>query len=85
MPLNLKTTCAPNPRSQPLVDGDVVAKDIEFDWNLQPVPMLVRNNSAFDDLELSEMSISDLIRATAWASTMTAGTLMVSLIALPLL
>ena len=33
----------------------------------------------------SEMSISDLIRATADASTMTAGTLMASLIALPLL
>ena len=35
--------------------------------------------------ERSEMSISDLIRATALASAMTAGTLTVSLIALPLL
>jgi 4,5-dihydroxyphthalate decarboxylase len=61
MALRLKTTCAPNPRIQPLVDGEVPVKDIEFDWNLQPVPMLFRNNIDFDDLELSEMSISETL------------------------
>ncbi len=57
--LRLKTTCAPNPRIQPIADGDVKIDGIEFDWNLQPVPMLFRNNIANDDFELSEMSISE--------------------------
>ena len=65
-----KTTCAPNPRIQPLVDGDVKADGIEFDWNLTPVPMLFRNNIALDDPELSEMSISETMltvdRKEAW-------------------
>ena len=61
MTLRLRATCAPNPRIQPLVDGDVEIKDIEFDWNLQPVPMLFRNNIANDDLEFSEMSISETL------------------------
>jgi 4,5-dihydroxyphthalate decarboxylase len=61
--LRLKTTCAPNPRIQPLVDGAVRAEGVEFDWQLQPVPMLFRNNIADDDLELSEMSISETLLA----------------------
>jgi 4,5-dihydroxyphthalate decarboxylase len=61
MSLSLKTTCAPNPRIQPLVDREVQVDGVEFDWNLQPVPMLFRNNIANDDLELSEMSISETL------------------------
>ena len=61
MALRLKTTCAPNPRIQPLVDGKVSLADVEFDWQLQPVPMLFRNNIANDALELSEMSISETL------------------------
>jgi len=61
--LRLKTTCAPNPRIQALVDGAVRAVGVEFDWQLQPVPMLFRNNIADDDLELSEMSISETLLA----------------------
>jgi 4,5-dihydroxyphthalate decarboxylase len=57
--LRLKTTCAPNPRIQPLVDGEVRVEGIEFDWDLKPVPMLFRNNIALDNPELSEMSISE--------------------------
>jgi 4,5-dihydroxyphthalate decarboxylase len=57
--LNLKTTCAPNPRITPIANGEVKVDGIEFDWNLTPVPMLFRNNIAFDNLELSEMSISE--------------------------
>lgn len=63
MTLRLKTTCAPNPRIQPLVDGQVRAEGVEFDWNLRPVPMLFRNNIAHDDFELSEMSISETLLA----------------------
>jgi 4,5-dihydroxyphthalate decarboxylase len=59
MTLRLKTTCAPNPRIQPLADGEIKVEGIEFDWDLKPVPMLFRNNIAFDDPELSEMSISE--------------------------
>jgi 4,5-dihydroxyphthalate decarboxylase len=59
--LRLKTTCAPNPRIDPIVEGAVEPRDIEFDWNLRPVPMLFRNNIANDDLELSEMSISETL------------------------
>ena len=61
MTLRLKTTCAPNPRITPLVEGAVKPAGIEFDWNLQPVPMLFCNNIKYDDLELSEMSISETI------------------------
>ena len=61
MTLRLKTTCAPNPRIQPLVDGVVRVDGVEFDWDLRPVPMLFRNNIADDDLELSEMSISETL------------------------
>jgi 4,5-dihydroxyphthalate decarboxylase len=61
MSLRLKTTCAPNPRIQPLVDREVRVESVEFDWNLQPVPMLFRNNIANDDLEFSEMSISETL------------------------
>src|SRR5918996_3453911 len=61
MSLRLKTTCAPNPRIQPLVDREVKVDGVEFDWNLQPVPMLFRNNIANDDLEFSEMSISETL------------------------
>jgi 4,5-dihydroxyphthalate decarboxylase len=61
--MKLKTTCAPNPRIRPLVDGSVQVAGVEFDWNLQPVPMLFRNNIANDDLELSEMSISETLLA----------------------
>lgn len=61
MTLRLKTTCAPNPRIQPLVDGQVTVDGVEFDWNQQPVPMLFRNNIANDDLEFSEMSISETL------------------------
>jgi 4,5-dihydroxyphthalate decarboxylase len=63
MTLRLKTTCAPNPRIQPLVDGSVMVEGVEFDWRLQPVPMLFRNNIANDDIELSEMSISETLLA----------------------
>ena len=63
MPLRLRTTCAPNPRIQPLVDGEVQVAGVEFDWNLQPVPLLFRNNIANDDFELSEMSISETLLA----------------------
>jgi 4,5-dihydroxyphthalate decarboxylase len=59
--LRLKTTCAPNPRIDPLVEGVVKPAGIEFDWNLRPVPMLFRNNIAHDDFELSEMSISETL------------------------
>ena len=59
--MKLKTTCAPNPRIQPLVDGAVQVPGVEFEWNLQPVPMLFRNNIANDDFELSEMSISETL------------------------
>jgi 4,5-dihydroxyphthalate decarboxylase len=61
MSLRLKTTCAPNPRIQPLVDREVQVDGVEFDWNLQPVPMLFRNNIANNDLEFSEMSISETL------------------------
>jgi 4,5-dihydroxyphthalate decarboxylase len=61
MPLQLKTTCAPNPRIQPLVDGEVEVPNVRFDWNLQPVPLLFRNNIANDDMEFSEMSISETL------------------------
>jgi 4,5-dihydroxyphthalate decarboxylase len=61
MSLSLKTACAPNPRIQPLVDREVQVDGVEFNWNLQPVPMLFRNNIANDDLELSEMSISETL------------------------
>ena len=57
--LKLKTTCAPNPRITPIANGEVKVEGIEFDWNLTPVPMLFRNNIAFDNPELSEMSISE--------------------------
>ena len=40
MPLRLKTTCAPNPRIAPLVEGLVTVPNVEFDWDLKPVPML---------------------------------------------
>jgi 4,5-dihydroxyphthalate decarboxylase len=59
--MKLKVTCAPNPRLQPLVDGEVRVEGVEFDWHLQPVPMLFRNNIALDDFELSEMSISETL------------------------
>ncbi|HLF76351.1 MAG TPA: hypothetical protein VJB57_02575 [Dehalococcoidia bacterium] len=61
MTLRLKTTCAPNPRIEALVSGEVKAAGIEFDWNLQPVPMLFCNNIRLDDLEFSEMSISETL------------------------
>lgn len=61
MALRLKTTCAPNPRIRPLVDGDVAVEGVEFDWRLQPVPLLFRDNIAKDELELSEMSISETL------------------------
>ena len=57
--LRLKTTCAPNPRITPIANGEVKVEGIEFEWDLKPVPMLFRNNIAFDDPELSEMSISE--------------------------
>ena len=70
MTLRLKTTCAPNPRIQPLAAGDVTVDGIEFDWDLKPVPMLFRNNIALDNPELSEMSISETMltidRKEAW-------------------
>ena len=52
MPLRLKTTCAPNPRIDPLVEGLVTVPNVEFDWDLKPVPMLFLNNIKFDNLEL---------------------------------
>jgi 4,5-dihydroxyphthalate decarboxylase len=61
MTLRLKTTCAPNLRIAPLVDGEVSVDGVEFDWQLQPVPMLFRNNIANDGVELSEMSISETL------------------------
>jgi 4,5-dihydroxyphthalate decarboxylase len=61
MTLRLKTTCAPNPRLQPLVDGEVTVDGIEFNWQLQPVPLLFRDNIANDGVELSEMSISETL------------------------
>jgi 4,5-dihydroxyphthalate decarboxylase len=61
--LRLKTTCAPNPRIDALVSGEVRPDGIEFDWHLQPVPMLFCNNIRFDDLEFSEMSISETLLA----------------------
>jgi 4,5-dihydroxyphthalate decarboxylase len=57
--LKLKTTCAPNPRITPIANGEVKVDGVEFEWDLKPVPMLFRNNIAFDDPELSEMSISE--------------------------
>jgi 4,5-dihydroxyphthalate decarboxylase len=59
MALRLKTTCAPNPRIEPLVEGVVKPAGIEFDWALQPVPPLFQNNVAKDGLEFSEMSMSE--------------------------
>jgi 4,5-dihydroxyphthalate decarboxylase len=59
--MKLKVTCAPNVRLRPLVDGEVQVPGIEFDWRLQPVPLLFRDNIANDGLELSEMSISETL------------------------
>jgi 4,5-dihydroxyphthalate decarboxylase len=61
MPLRLKTTCAPNPRIDPLVEGLVTVPNVEFDWDLKPVPMLFLNNIKLDNLELSEMSMSETL------------------------
>jgi 4,5-dihydroxyphthalate decarboxylase len=63
MPLRLKMTCAPNPRIAPLVEGAVTVPNVEFDWDLKPVPMLFLNNIKYDNFELSEMSISETLLA----------------------
>jgi 4,5-dihydroxyphthalate decarboxylase len=59
--MKLKVTCAPNVRLRPLVDGELQVPGLEFDWRLQPVPLLFRDNIANDGLELSEMSISETL------------------------
>ena len=61
MALRLKTTCAPNPRIDPLVEGLVSVPNVEFDWDLKPVPMLFLNNIKLDRIETYYFQISSTL------------------------
>lgn len=63
MPLRLKMAFSDNPRVRPLVDGTVKMENIELDAVTVDPSNLFQRNLAYDDFDVSEMSISETLLA----------------------
>jgi 4,5-dihydroxyphthalate decarboxylase len=56
--VRLRAAHSNNPRLQPLLDGTVKAKDIEFDWSMIPPQQLFHHQLTENDFDVFEFSIS---------------------------
>jgi 4,5-dihydroxyphthalate decarboxylase len=63
MPLELTVRCGPNPRLQPLMDGEVKVEDVDLKFETRDYGRLFYDNLRNDAFEMSEMSISESMLA----------------------
>ena len=63
MALRLTGAFSDNPRVRPLIDGTVKPQNIDLDFVIYPPQEIFDRNLRYDEFDLSEMSISDALRA----------------------